>query len=173
MSMGLKMALITAVNTRTNPTFAKNVKLQKCDGTTLKAGDICTICANVFDSTGRTFNPPQVLILESPDHYGLVRVSQLFEWRSLASQGDIYTGLDSPCFYAEAWNVYGMHVDHLSVPTMHIKSTIADLIFQVSQQPFLPIAINGPLWQFRQCELNTGSYFSMPSVFYALDRLEK
>lgn len=140
-------------------------------------GDICVIAPPIpptefFDAGGVYFNPPHVLVLEEDDGSGLVRVAQLFPESALASQGDLGLGHGTD-FYAQCWNVYGMYVGHLSSPLRRTRPEFARLVLANSGGPFLPVAVNGPLWHFRQCELSVGSFFALPSVSYALELLEE
>lgn len=145
--------------------------------TALKAGDICKIAPPVpateyFDEMGIYFNPPVVLVLDDEDETELVRVAQLFTESALASHGDLRVGQNTG-YYAECWNVYGMYAAHLSEAVNRVKPDFAKLVLEKSRDEFLPVAVNGPLWQFRQCELGTGSFFALRSVSYGLAMLEE
>lgn len=147
------------------------------EDTPVRAGDIRNIRpdgdpAAYFDEEGTYFNPPAVLVLDDgPDKSGLVRVAQLFDEKELAFDGDIRLD-ECDSTYAESWNIYGMHIKHLGMAAASVEPQVAAGILRLSDSPRSPVKVNSPLFMFRQCELATGSFFSIPSVMYALNAME-
>ena len=125
--------------------------------------------ADWFDAEGRYRNPPLVLVLTAPDGQGFVRVAQIFDEPALCDQGDV--PLENGEFgFAEAWNVYGLPERGLA-PKAYRKAGAesATRVLEASMQDFPALDTASALYQFRVCEVETGSFFSLALNAEALE----
>ncbi len=114
-----------------------------------------------FDEDGDYHNPPLVLVLNEPDEEGRVLVAQVFDNEDLRAEGDV--PLDDGLWgFAEAWNIYGLPVSALGEhPLYRAGKACAGQVLEESRGVFPPIDVRSPLYHFRVCEVETGSFFSL------------
>ena len=126
-----------------------------------------------FDAEGHYHNPPLVLVLDNADRFGFVRVAQVFDEADLCDEGDIPLE-DGDAGYAEAWNVYGLPEEALSPHLYHhVDEVHTDSVLKAEKQAFPSLDPGSALYFFRMCELETGSFFSLPLNLEALSTLER
>ncbi len=124
-----------------------------------------------FGIGGRYHNPPLVLVLNEPDETGFVTVAQVFDEEDLCDTGDVTIG---DGLFAEAWNVYGLPSPVLSRHAYcRVGGDAVRKVLAASEKNFPEIGEDSPLYWFRQCELETGSYFSLRLNAEALVRQEE
>ena len=123
-----------------------------------------------YDEYGIYHNPPLVLVLNEPDEAGFVTVAQVFDEEDLCDAGDVT--VDEGLF-AEAWNVYGLPASALARHAFcRLGGEAVEKVLAASAGEFPDIEESSPLYWFRQCELETGSFFSLRLNAEALARLE-
>ena len=125
-----------------------------------------------FDAEGRYHNPPLVLVLDEADELGFVRVAQIFDEADLCDEGDVPLE-NGDAGYAEAWNVYGLPVKALSPHLYHhVDDAYVTSVLEAEKKPLPSLDPVSALYFFRMCELETGSFFSLPINLEALSLLE-
>ncbi len=125
-----------------------------------------------FDEDNEYHNPPLVLVLDNPDDQGVVRVAQVCDDPALQAEGDVL--LENGTWgFAESWNIYAVPVSMLGkCPVYRFGRACAERVLEESHAVFPPIDMRSPLYHFRVCEAEIGSFFSLGAVLKALHETE-
>lgn len=111
-----------------------------------------------FDTNGRYYNPPLVIVLAPPDANDCVRVAQIFDEEDLRDISDI--PLENGSDFAEAWNIYEIPQTALATKAyQRVDTSVVARILAAADQPIPTLDDTSPVSFFRHLERAIASFF--------------